>query len=269
MHNPINDNIEIHVEKLYFQQIPNWILEADISSHAIRLYLVLQKFGSNKDKTSYWSRKKIAKEIKVSPATMDRAKTELINLGAICQVHRFTEDQEWTSNLYHVHWEQNAKCLYLKKLGIGTAKSDKTHPTGEHTPLITGDELTNNHLELRTNELNTRTYGDEDIRLANLLGELIIENGSKAPKVSKDWYSDIEKLHRLDGRSYEQIESAIRWSQNDPFWRGNILSANKLRKQYDAMRLQAQRDQKKSKVTQALNWMKEIKWDDDTKEINK
>jgi hypothetical protein len=123
--------------------------------------------------------------------------------------------------------------------------------------------------ELVKNNKNTDAFDDEVIRLANLLAELIVGNGSKQPFVSDKWYADIDKLHRLDGRSYEQIESAIRWCQDDSFWRGNILSPAKLRKQYDAMRLQAQRNQKQSKVTQALNWMQNIKWDDDTKELGK
>lgn len=265
MHNDTNDSVTIKNESLPFQQIPNWILESDISAQAIRLYLLFQKYGNNKTKVSFWSRKKMAAQMSVSPATMDRAKKELIDIGALCQINRFTEDENWTSNMYHVHWDKNTNCKVLIPGGV---KNEDTHTVYEEPPLITGDELTNNHLELRTNELSTRTYGDEEIRLANLLAELIIANGSKKPKVTKRWYSDIEKLHRIDGRSYEQIEAAIKWSQNDSFWVANIQSPGSLRAKYDQMRLQAQRGQKQSAVTKTLNWLTNINWDEQ-KEIGK
>ena len=56
--------------------------------------------------------------------------------------------------------------------------------------------------------------------------------------------------------------------EDDEFWRSNILSPGKLRKQYDRMRLQAGRDQKRSKFTQALSWMQDINWNEQ-KEIEK
>jgi hypothetical protein len=260
-----NNSVEIHAEPLPFQQIPNWVLQSEISSHAIRLYLILQKFGHNKNKTSYWSRKKIAAVMNVSPATMDRAKIELIELGAICQINRFTEDQNWTSNLYHVHWQQVTGCKYLHKMPIGTPKFDETHPTGDDTPLFTGDELTNNHIELRTNELDTRTYGDENNQACNLLADLIETNGSRRPTVTDKWHSDMDKLNRIDERSWDQINRAIEWCQADDFWRGNIMSPAKLRKQYDQLRLAAQRNTKQSKFTKTMDWLKNL--ENETKEL--
>jgi hypothetical protein len=68
-----NDNVEIHVEPLPFQQIPNWVFESDVSATAIKLYLVLRKNGDNKRGTSYWSRKKLAEQMRHHPNTVDRA----------------------------------------------------------------------------------------------------------------------------------------------------------------------------------------------------
>lgn len=47
------------------------------------------------------------------------------------------------------------------------------------------------------------------------------------------WAEDIDKMHRLDGRSWKQILGAIDWSQCDDFWRQNVLSGANLRKHYD------------------------------------
>jgi hypothetical protein len=103
----------------------------------------------------------------------------------------------------------------------------------------------------------------------NLLADLIQQNGSKRPVVTDKWIVEMDKLNRIDGRSWEQINAAIDWCQNDAFWRGNVLSPAKLRKQYDQLRLQALREQKQSKITKTLNWMQNIKWDDDVREIGK
>jgi hypothetical protein len=138
-------------------------------------------------------------------------------------------------------------------------------PTGDDTPILTSDELTNNHIELRTKELDTRTYGDEIIHACNLLADLIESNGSRRPQITDKWLSDMERLHRIDERSWEQITKAIEWCQADDFWRGNILSPAKLRKQYDQLRLAAQRNTKQSKFTKTMDWLKNL--ENETKEL--
>lgn len=72
--------------------------------------------------------------------------------------------------------------------------------------------------------------------ISTLLADLISErNPSLSKKLSKDsngWAVDIERLHRLDGQSWEDIEAVVRWCQADDFWQNNILSGSKLRKQW-------------------------------------
>lgn len=70
------------------------------------------------------------------------------------------------------------------------------------------------------------------------------ENDPKArvPKTEnqmKHWYDAIDKLNRIDGRSWEEIRRVIDWCQADEFWKGNILSASTLRKQYPKLRARA------------------------------
>ena len=259
MHNLSQDTDEIHVEPLPFQQIPNWVFESDVSATAIKLYLVLRKNGDNKRGTSYWSRKKLADQMGSSIATVDRAKAELITIGAICYIKRKNETGDWTSNLYHIHTATNHLCNYLaSKTRVGSPKNDATGSPKN-------DAQTNNHIELRTNELNTRTYGDENYQACNLLADLIQANGSRRPTVNDKWLSDMERLHRIDERSWEQITKAIEWCQADDFWRGNIMSPGKLRKQYDQLRLAAQRNTKQSKFTKTMDWLKNL--ENETKEI--
>jgi hypothetical protein len=111
----------------------------------------------------------------------------------------------------------------------------------------------------------TRTYGDENHQACNLLADLIEANGSRRPTVSDKWQSDMDKLNRIDERSWEQITKAIEWCQADDFWRGNIMSPAKLRKQYDQLRLAAQRGNKQSKFTKTMDWIRNL--ENETKEL--
>jgi hypothetical protein len=101
---------------------------------------------------------------------------------------------------------------------------------------------------------NTHASFDAEVHTAcNLLADLIAGNGSKRPAVTEKWLADMERLHRIDERSWEQITKAIHWCQDDDFWKANIMSPAKLRKQYDQLRLAAQRDQKKQ--SPASGWL--------------
>ena len=113
--------------------------------------------------------------------------------------------------------------------------------------------------------LNTRVYDNEVIEACNLLADLIADNGSRRPEITEKWLSDMERLNRIDERSWEQITKAIEWCQADDFWRGNIMSPGKLRKQYDQLRLAAQRNTKQSKFTKTMDWLKNL--ENDTKEL--
>jgi len=108
-------------------------------------------------------------------------------------------------------------------------------------------------------------------RLAALLADLIVANGAtKRPAVTDAWVRDLERMHRLDGVSWESIEGAIRWAQADPFWRANILSPRKLREKFNTLRLQASRPAtaaapaRESEVAASLRLAAMLREQDDT-----
>ena len=56
------------------------------------------------------------------------------------------------------------------------------------------------------------------------------------------WAADIEKLNRLDGRSWHEIESVIRWVKTSGnFWAPNIMSGSKLRDKFPTLTAQMNR----------------------------
>ncbi|MBM2833391.1 MAG: hypothetical protein HW406_552 [Candidatus Brocadiaceae bacterium] len=98
------------------------------------------------------------------------------------------------------------------------ASLSKKIPTIETT---TKEIYSPNSVELRTAEL--------------LLGLIRHRNQNfKQPDLQK-WADHVSKMIRLDGRTPEDIEAVIQWCQQDSFWQNNVLSAEKLRKQFDAL----------------------------------
>lgn len=50
--------------------------------------------------------------------------------------------------------------------------------------------------------------------------------------ILQNWAADFDKCNRLDKHGWEDINEVLQFSQSDPFWSTNILSAGKFRKQY-------------------------------------
>jgi DNA-binding transcriptional MocR family regulator len=83
----------------YFAIVPEWIVLADISSNAIRLYALLNRFANSQGR-AWPSRKTLADLMRTSTATVDRAKDELVAIGALEIEHRLNAAGDPSSNLY-------------------------------------------------------------------------------------------------------------------------------------------------------------------------
>ena len=83
----------------YFAIVPEWIVLADISSNAIRLYALLNRFANSQGR-AWPSRKTLADLMRTSTATVDRAKDELVTIGALEIEHRLNTAGDPSSNLY-------------------------------------------------------------------------------------------------------------------------------------------------------------------------
>lgn len=134
---------------------PAWLLEADISDRAFRLYCYLA-LRVNRDKGYAWpTRKRIADALRCSPKSVDRAVQELIEIGAIEVRKRRSEYGDWDSNIYVVRHVQGvaSPVTPLVTGDQGLAMGDQGgRDTGDARGRDTGDALINNHLELTTEE---------------------------------------------------------------------------------------------------------------------
>jgi hypothetical protein len=90
--------------------------------------------------------------------------------------------------------------------------------------------------------------GSSDILLVNLLIDLMLKNNPESSiirrlteKRRKEWINCARLLRERDGKTEQEIEFRIRFSQNDEFWKTNILSMPKLREKWDQLFLASQR----------------------------
>ncbi len=125
----------------YFALIPEWVLHADISSNAVRLYAVLNRFANSRGH-AWPSRKTIAEMMRVSVATVDRAKDELVELGALTVEARTTPSGDPSSNLYIIHTSNVDKMGTLSPVIEGLL-------TREERGIVTRDALNRDSMKQR------------------------------------------------------------------------------------------------------------------------
>lgn len=115
MHDPTwseygSPSASVAVQRGPFEMVPHWLLDdPDLTSHAIRTYLVLRSFG-DENRPSWPGRSLLAKRLGVSPSTVSRAISELEAVGALCYRNRPGDGNQMQTNLYHIHWERDDNC---------------------------------------------------------------------------------------------------------------------------------------------------------------
>lgn len=68
-----------------------------------------------------------------------------------------------------------------------------------------------------------------------LLSKILLHLPSyKQPNIQK-WAAQMDAIIRIDGRDPPEVKAVIEFAQADQFWKTNILSVEKLRKQYDQL----------------------------------
>jgi hypothetical protein len=112
-------------------------------------------------------------------------------------------------------------------------------PTPDSTHLATS--------EIELSDTAKPPLSEADVIMADAMGlcmilaDLIEANGSKRPTITKAWHNAARLMLTNDGRHMDKAADLIRWSQQDSFWRSNILSMPKFREKYDQLRLQSEK----------------------------
>lgn len=98
------------------------------------------------------------------------------------------------------------------------------------------------HQECRTVPANPPSDFDKkctDYLIQMCLKELPRAKVPHTDKELEDWQRHIEKLRRLDGYEEEVIWKVLVWTFKNTFWRTNIRSTGKFRKQFETLYLQS------------------------------
>lgn len=154
-----------------------------------------------------------------------------------------------------VHVERNEKNEVVKRY-IKLSVAEIPIPSGENNenPTVKNNDTSTvknneeNNINLNNTRMNNtslkevsppgghvpKTIEPKAIELAELMYSLHKEIDPKVKKPNMEsWAADIEKINRLDNRSYEDIEKVIRWIKTPGnFWLPNIMSGKKLRIQF-------------------------------------
>jgi len=98
------------------------------------------------------------------------------------------------------------------------------------------------------NNVRKLKFSNEHLQLSDFLISLIKQNKPdyvfRGKNYREDWANEIRLMEEKDKRKIERIKEVIEFSQNHPFWKTNILSAGKLREQFDVLEMQMKRKQK-------------------------
>lgn len=108
-----------------FSQVPEWVIDADISDTAFRLYAVLLRYADKTTGKAYPGRATLAERIRKGTSAVDRALKDLTRIGAVKVVPRYQEgSSERRSNEYVVYKKQPHKVA--SKTNTGGLKNEAT-----------------------------------------------------------------------------------------------------------------------------------------------
>lgn len=82
-----------------------------------------------------------------------------------------------------------------------------------------------------------KEFSEEVKKLSDFLFELMKKNNPNVKANPRNWDSDFDKLLRIDKRPYEESAKLLQLTQEDDFWKCNILSGAKFREKYDQLLL--------------------------------
>lgn len=193
----------------HFAVIPEWVLYADVSAQAVRLYAVLRRKADNDTGSSFYSRRVLANLLQVKdPKVVDRTVAELERIGAVVVTRgRTSEYGDPLTNLYTV------KTRPYRPEGVVVEKplpsdSKATRGSGKKATRVVvekGDELKAIDLRASTNSLSTEQTA------AHAAADAWWRRQEPRPIGKNAWHSLLRVCQAAEDRGYSrtQIEAAL------------------------------------------------------------
>jgi hypothetical protein len=246
----------------FFAMVPELVID-HCSCRAVHLYSVLALYVNWGDNKGAWpSKATLAARLKCTVPTIDTAMKELVGLGVVKVIPRFRKQDEQTGEVtLSLHQEegfQQTSNTYLLTRGGQTGNTPPPKPAcplppNQLAPSPQASLGRTRPIELDPEEQTllsqtpSGTHHREDVEaLCIRLRDRMIDNGCTPPTITQDWRDSARLLLDKDGKELVKALNLIDWCQSDSFWKSNIRSMSKFRKQYDALRLKALGDYERS-----------------------
>lgn len=203
---------------------------------------ILRKtYGWNK-KEDIISLKQFEKMTGIKRPNIIRARGKLLEMGIISVIqkdnsydvsYRFIKDYE--------QWKPLSKKITLSKKIIPVIQKDNRPLSKKITPILRKKETKTKEKPTKENQ-RSQTFSETDKSLVQLLIDMMLENEPNSHTISCltekrqiEWINSCRLMREKDKRTPEQIKALIEFSQNDKFWKANILSFPKLREKQDML----------------------------------
>ncbi len=117
---------------------------------------------------------------------------------------------------------------------------DQWKPLSKKITVINNDKKSLSKM-IHTKEKHTKenySPNSDEVRMSKLLLDLILlrNPNHRKPNLQK-WCVHVHRMLYADKRGRGEVEAVIRWCQSNNFWQNIILSTEKLRKQFDQLKL--------------------------------
>ncbi|MBN3348312.1 Replication protein O [Clostridium botulinum] len=150
-----------------------------------------------------------------------------------------------------INWE-----LYQNEIQEGTSNIDEKNIKGtskEHQK-----NTNKNDKNVKNEKKNNYMSNSNEYRLAEYLYKHILKNNPKTKEPNlQNWAKIFDYILRIDKRELDEVKTLIVFCQEHAFWYKNILSPDKLRKQYDRLVLEMNGERGKDKKSNCNDWLKE------------
>ena len=210
--------------------IPKKVMkDEDLTIDAKAIYAFMASFAGAGN-TSFPSVKFITDKLGISRQRFNKHRKLLEDKGYITIKKERTTDGSWGNNVYTLETLPRLQNPTLDNLTLDNPTSGNV-TTNNNT--INNNTINNNTKSTSRSKLKFETH---HLKLAELLYKQIKNNlpNYKEPELEK-WANEFRLMMERDKRDGEEIQDLIIKTQNDNFWKKNILSPSKLRKQYDRL----------------------------------
>ena len=210
--------------------IPKKVMrDKDLSIDAKAIYAFIASYAGA-GSTSFPSVNLITDMLGISRQRFNKHRKLLEDKGYITIKKIRRPEGSWGNNVYTLETLPRLQNLTSDNLTSDNPTSGNV-TTNNNT--INNNTINNNIKSTSRSKLKFETH---HLKLAKLLYKQIQNNlpNAKEPELDK-WANEFRLMMERDKRDGEEIQDLIIKTQNDNFWKKNILSPSKLRKQYDRL----------------------------------